>query len=84
VLENLRSIQHAPGVQMHEVQCFNSFKFDHANSFGCYTWQLVTFLVAELKISHHLVCQVPPDSYFPEYDEDDTNPDERMDRKSNS
>ncbi|CAM6126040.1 unnamed protein product [Calypogeia fissa] len=41
VLENLRSIQHAPGVQMHEV---------------------------------------PPDSYFPEFDEDDINPDERMDQ----
>ncbi|OAE25054.1 hypothetical protein AXG93_4094s1040 [Marchantia polymorpha subsp. ruderalis] len=41
VLENLRNIQHAPGVQMHEV---------------------------------------PPDNYLPEYDEDDINPDVRMDQ----
>jgi histone deacetylase 1/2 len=25
--------------------------------------------------------EVPPDTYFPEFDEDETNPDERMDRK---
>ncbi|KAH9699929.1 Histone deacetylase [Citrus sinensis] len=41
VLENLRSIQHAPSVQMQEV---------------------------------------PPDFYIPEFDEDEQNPDERMDQ----
>ncbi|XP_022957985.1 histone deacetylase 9 isoform X2 [Cucurbita moschata] len=41
VLENLRFIQHAPGVQMQEV---------------------------------------PPDFYIPDFDEDEQNPDERMDR----
>ncbi|KAJ7522667.1 hypothetical protein O6H91_18G021600 [Diphasiastrum complanatum] len=41
VLENLRNIQHAPGVQMHEV---------------------------------------PPDSYLPDFDEDEINPDERLDQ----
>lgn len=41
VLENLRSIQHAPGVQMHEV---------------------------------------PPDFYIPDIDEDELNPDERIDQ----
>jgi len=41
VMENLRRIAHAPGVQMHEV---------------------------------------PPDTYIPEFDEDELNPDERMDQ----
>ncbi|KAK3041253.1 hypothetical protein RJ639_001536, partial [Escallonia herrerae] len=41
VLENLRCIQHAPSVQMHEV---------------------------------------PPDFYIPDYDEDEQNPDERIDQ----
>ena len=30
-----------------------------------------------------LVLQVPPDFYIPDFDEDEQNPDERMDRKYN-
>ncbi|KAK9175629.1 hypothetical protein WN944_027636 [Citrus x changshan-huyou] len=56
VLENLRSIQHAPSVQMQE------------------------FIILWLLIAVIYEFQVPPDFYIPEFDEDEQNPDERMDQ----
>ena len=66
VLEQLRCLEHAPSVQMHEVEFSNNI-YDYIKS---------SF------ISRYWLCsislQVPPDHLIPELDDELANPDERI------
>ncbi|XP_014619624.1 histone deacetylase 9 isoform X2 [Glycine max] len=69
VLENLRCIQHAPSVQMQELK---------DNGYG--NWAFGLSLSHETEIYYLGYIYVPPDFYIPEFDEDEQNPDERLDQ----
>ncbi|OEL19738.1 Histone deacetylase 9 [Dichanthelium oligosanthes] len=66
VMESLRSIQHAPGVQMQEVRLSVLLVVD-------YVHLLLHGETFQAK-------QIPPDFYIPDFDEDELDPDERVDQ----
>ncbi|WRX33116.1 Histone deacetylase domain - like 9 [Theobroma cacao] len=84
VLENLRCIQHAPGVQMQEVS---------STQLGAnYIQPLMSQITCLVRAMPHpkgkghrerelvVRLRVPPDFFIPDFDEDEQNPDERMDQ----
>ncbi|KAG6436955.1 hypothetical protein SASPL_101862 [Salvia splendens] len=73
VCENLSAIQHAPGVQMQEVnRVLKGLDCSHES---------MILPMAFYYSFVHAEAVVPPDFYIPELDEDEQNPDERVNRK---